>query len=141
MELARDAGMIRKLKSGQYRLYSRKIDRRTGKRRNLGTFTTRAAAERHERRSPDLEAGTDLVAGEQVDRESGIDKGDAERDHNPGHSIKNLHPGHFERRHADEMHAPDANAERQAANQEYREARTPARYRDATGKIEADPRM
>ena len=49
MELARDAGMIRKLKSGQYRLYSRKIDRRTGKRRNLGTFTTRAAAERHER--------------------------------------------------------------------------------------------
>jgi hypothetical protein len=41
--------MIRKLKSGQYRLYSRKIDRRTGKRRNLGTFSTRAAAERHER--------------------------------------------------------------------------------------------
>jgi hypothetical protein len=41
--------MIRKLKSGQYRLYSRKIDRRTGKRRNLGTFTSRAAAEKHER--------------------------------------------------------------------------------------------
>lgn len=41
--------MIRKLTSGEYRLYSRKIDPRTGKRRNLGTFSTRAAAERHER--------------------------------------------------------------------------------------------
>lgn len=41
--------MIRKLKSGEYRLYSRKVDPRTGKRRNLGTFPTRAAAERHER--------------------------------------------------------------------------------------------
>jgi hypothetical protein len=41
--------MIRKLKSGEYRLYSRKKDSRTGKRRNLGTFKTRAAAERHER--------------------------------------------------------------------------------------------
>jgi len=40
--------MIRKLKSGQYRLYSRKTDPRTGRRRNLGTFTTRAAAEMHE---------------------------------------------------------------------------------------------
>lgn len=41
--------MIRKLSSGQYRLYSRKIDEKTGKRRNLGTFSTRAAAEKHER--------------------------------------------------------------------------------------------
>lgn len=41
--------MIRKLQSGQYRLYSRKADPRTGKRRNLGTFASRAAAERHER--------------------------------------------------------------------------------------------
>jgi len=41
--------MIRKLKSGCYRLYSRKTDARTGKRRNLGTFATRAQAERHER--------------------------------------------------------------------------------------------
>jgi hypothetical protein len=41
--------MIRKLKSGRYRLYSRKVDPKTGKRRNLGTFTTRRAAERHER--------------------------------------------------------------------------------------------
>ncbi|HEY5566833.1 MAG TPA: hypothetical protein VIM81_06270 [Gammaproteobacteria bacterium] len=41
--------MIRKLKSGRYRLYSRKPDLRTGKRRNLGTFDTRAAAEKHER--------------------------------------------------------------------------------------------
>ncbi|HEX3164580.1 MAG TPA: hypothetical protein VHQ92_18555 [Pseudolabrys sp.] len=40
---------IRKLKSGQYRLYSRKKDPRTGKRRNLGTFGSRAAAEKHER--------------------------------------------------------------------------------------------
>jgi hypothetical protein len=41
--------MIRKLKTGEYRLYSRKIDRRTGKRKNLGTFKTKAAAEKHER--------------------------------------------------------------------------------------------
>jgi len=41
--------MIQKIRGGQYRLYSRKKDRRTGKRRNLGTFRTRAAAERHER--------------------------------------------------------------------------------------------
>jgi len=41
--------MIRKLKSGGYRLYSLKLDRETGKRRNLGTFKTRAAAEQHER--------------------------------------------------------------------------------------------
>ena len=41
--------MIRKLKSGGYRLYSRKINPDTGRRRNLGTFPTRAAAERHER--------------------------------------------------------------------------------------------
>ena len=41
--------MIRKLKSGEYRLYSRKKDPRTGKRRNLGTFPSRQAAEKHER--------------------------------------------------------------------------------------------
>ncbi len=41
--------MIRKLKSGEYRLYSRKVDAKTGKHRNLGTFTTRAAAEKHEK--------------------------------------------------------------------------------------------
>ncbi len=41
--------MIRKLKSGQYRLYSRKKDAKTGNRKNLGTFSTRAEAEQHER--------------------------------------------------------------------------------------------
>jgi hypothetical protein len=41
--------MIRKLKSGEYRLYSRKIDPKTGRRRNLGTFATRVMAEKHER--------------------------------------------------------------------------------------------
>jgi len=41
--------MIRKLASGQYRLYSRKKDAKTGKRRNLGTFDSRDAAEEHER--------------------------------------------------------------------------------------------
>ncbi len=40
--------MIRKLTSGQYRLYSRKKDPKTGKRRKLGTFGTRKAAEAHE---------------------------------------------------------------------------------------------
>jgi hypothetical protein len=54
--------MIRKLKSGEFRLYSRKrgvlgssptsrarASPKTGKRRNLGTFSSRAAAEKHER--------------------------------------------------------------------------------------------
>jgi hypothetical protein len=41
--------VIRKLRSGEYRLYSRRKDPKTGKRRNLGTFRTRAAAEKHER--------------------------------------------------------------------------------------------
>jgi len=41
--------MIRKLKSGEYRLYSRKKDPKTGKRRNLGTFKTRTDAQKHER--------------------------------------------------------------------------------------------
>ena len=41
--------MIRKLPSGRYRLYSRSTNPKTGRRRNLGTFRTRAAAERHER--------------------------------------------------------------------------------------------
>ena len=41
--------MIRKLASGKYLLYSRKLNPSTGKRRNLGTFNSRAAAEKHER--------------------------------------------------------------------------------------------
>jgi len=41
--------MIRKLPSGKYRLYSRKKDPKTGKRRNLGTFNTKAAAQKHEK--------------------------------------------------------------------------------------------
>ena len=41
--------MIRKLKTGEYRLYSRKLNPKTGKRRNLGTFKTRGDAEQHER--------------------------------------------------------------------------------------------
>jgi hypothetical protein len=41
--------MIRKLKSGQFRLYSRKKDPKTGKARNLGTFDTREQGEKHER--------------------------------------------------------------------------------------------
>jgi hypothetical protein len=43
------SAMIRKLSSGKYRLYSRKVNPKTGKRRNLGTFASRAAAEKHER--------------------------------------------------------------------------------------------
>ncbi|HEX4783068.1 MAG TPA: hypothetical protein VH350_01935 [Candidatus Sulfotelmatobacter sp.] len=41
--------MIRKMKGGEYRLYSRKKNSKTGKRRNLGTFSTRRAAEQHEK--------------------------------------------------------------------------------------------
>jgi len=43
------SAMIRKLKSGKYRLYSRKVDPKTRKRKNLGTFDSREAAEKHER--------------------------------------------------------------------------------------------
>jgi cell division septation protein DedD len=46
---ARSARMIRKLKGGKYRLYSRKVNPKTGRRRNLGTFASRKAAEQHER--------------------------------------------------------------------------------------------
>jgi hypothetical protein len=46
---AEDLQMIRKLKSGQYRLYSRKKNPKTGRRRNLGTFKSLAAAKKHER--------------------------------------------------------------------------------------------
>jgi hypothetical protein len=45
----RGHAMIRKLQSGEYRLYSRKVNPKSGKRRNLGTFKSRAAAEKHER--------------------------------------------------------------------------------------------
>lgn len=41
--------MIHKLKSGEYRLYSRKLNPKTGRRRNLGTFKSKAAAQKHER--------------------------------------------------------------------------------------------
>jgi hypothetical protein len=44
-----EAAVIRKLTSGKYRLYSRKKNPSTGRRRNLGTFASRAAAEKHER--------------------------------------------------------------------------------------------
>jgi hypothetical protein len=49
VSLRGDFSMIRKLPSGKYRLYSRKVNPKTGKRRNLGTFDTRAEAEKHER--------------------------------------------------------------------------------------------
>jgi len=42
-------GMIRKLQSGEYRLYSRKKGAKSGKRKNLGTFASLAAAKKHER--------------------------------------------------------------------------------------------
>jgi len=48
-ELRRIRAVIRKMKTGKYRLYSRKKDPKTGKRRNLGTFDTREQAEKHER--------------------------------------------------------------------------------------------
>ena len=44
-----EESMIRKLTSGLYRLYSRKIDPKSGRRKNLGTFRSRSAAEKHER--------------------------------------------------------------------------------------------
>jgi len=44
-----EANVIRKLKTGEYRLYSVKKDARTGRRKNLGTFKSLAAAKQHER--------------------------------------------------------------------------------------------
>jgi hypothetical protein len=44
-----DSAMIRKLRSGQFRIYSRKKNPSTGKRRNLGTFETLEKAKQHER--------------------------------------------------------------------------------------------
>ncbi|HTA24671.1 MAG TPA: hypothetical protein VK763_14150 [Terriglobales bacterium] len=41
--------MIRKLQSGEFRLYSRKKNPKTNKRRNLGTFKSLQAAKAHER--------------------------------------------------------------------------------------------
>ncbi|MBC7488573.1 MAG: hypothetical protein H7282_17670 [Cytophagaceae bacterium] len=41
--------MIRRLKSGEYRIYSRKVDPKTNKRKNIGTFPTLEAAQKHER--------------------------------------------------------------------------------------------
>ena len=48
-ERLESTNMIRKLRSGEYRLYSRKVNPKTGKRRNLGTFDSLAAAKKHER--------------------------------------------------------------------------------------------
>jgi hypothetical protein len=48
--------MIRKLSGGKYRLYSRRKNPRTGKRRNLGTFSTKKAAQQHERQGPVFQA-------------------------------------------------------------------------------------
>ena len=47
--IAAQACVIRKLKTGEFRLYSRKANPKTGRRRNLGTFSTREKAEQHER--------------------------------------------------------------------------------------------
>ena len=41
--------MIRKLKSGKYRIYSRHADPKTNQRKNLGTFNSLADAKKHER--------------------------------------------------------------------------------------------
>jgi len=49
MIVCEETGVIRKLKSGEYRLYSRKKDPRTGKRKNLGTFGTMEKAKQHEK--------------------------------------------------------------------------------------------
>jgi hypothetical protein len=71
--------MIRKLKSGECRLYSRKKDPKTGKRRNLGTFSTREKAEAHERfeglRGLLKEAFHSLGGGESFLREERVPEG------------------------------------------------------------------
>ena len=74
--------MIRKLKSGEYRLYSRKKDPKTGKRRNLGTFSSRQKAEAHERfeglRGLLKEAFHSLGGGESFLREERVPAGTAQ---------------------------------------------------------------
>jgi hypothetical protein len=64
----RDDEMIRKLKDGRYRLYSTKIDPKTGKRRNLGTFKTRAEAEKARARGSVLQAPTSHEIHSTIDR-------------------------------------------------------------------------
>lgn len=61
--------MIRKLASGEYRLYSRKVNPKTGKRRNLGTFKSRAAARSTSARCS-ISSGTRMPSrtGQQKDR-------------------------------------------------------------------------
>lgn len=54
--------MIRKLKSGGYRLYSRKKNPKTGKRRKLGTFKSLAAAKKHEREVQYFKSGGKKIA-------------------------------------------------------------------------------
>ena len=49
LEGTKEPTVIRKLKSGEYRLYSRKKDAKTGKRKNLGTFSTMEKAKQHEK--------------------------------------------------------------------------------------------
>lgn len=53
--------MIRKLKSGEYRIYSRQPDPRTGRRRNLGTFPSREAAQQHERQIQYFKRRVELI--------------------------------------------------------------------------------
>jgi hypothetical protein len=55
--------MIRKLKSGQYRLYSRSVNPKTGKHKNLGTFDSLAKAKQHEREVQFSNAGTNAGVG------------------------------------------------------------------------------
>jgi len=62
--------MIRKLKSGEYRLYSRKKDPKTGKRKNLGTFGTREAAQKHEKQVQYFKRQAESRATTRVDRDS-----------------------------------------------------------------------
>ena len=68
--------MIRKLKSG-YRLYSRKKNPRTGKRRNLGTFKTLAAAQQHERRNDQQTAADSEEPGQDAGDKADDDEDDA----------------------------------------------------------------
>ncbi len=58
--------MIRRLSTGKFRLYSRKKDPRTGKRKNLGTFKMRAAAERHEAQMRDYASAVRQATGKRV---------------------------------------------------------------------------
>jgi len=76
------------------------------------------------------------TAREQVERKPGIAAGHRKRQDEQWAAVVNVNPGHLERRHAEKVHAPDADTQRHPADEDERSARASARQHHATGEIE-----